>query len=101
MFPKFTCFSDAMGVRRVVYLCVATCLGSPIDWSDCPAAGVFRRVVTKWYSNPKMAVSQAIKATKIKNFGINNRNSRSRAFANWKVQTVYMPIGKTNPQYAG
>jgi hypothetical protein len=51
--------------------------------------------------NPKKAVSHAARAMKKKYRGMTSNGSNLIAFANWKVQTVYIPSGNTIPQYCG
>ncbi len=51
--------------------------------------------------NPMVVINQARNATYTKYRGITYKNVSSVALANWNVLAVYMPRGKTIPQYSG
>ncbi len=59
------------------------------------------RPLTSVCINPMKVASQARSATYTKYRGIMYKNSSSVASANRNVQVVYIPKGKTMPQYSG
>ncbi len=64
----------------------------------CP---IHLRLGTKLYINPAEAAIHAANARKMNTCGMIIRGSKFMAFDNWKVQVVYIPSGKTIPQYCG
>lgn len=57
------------------------------------------RCLGNLHPNPPIANAQATNATQTPTSGITFRNSNPVTFASLSVQTVYMPSGKTIPQY--